>query len=483
MRILRGGVTADAYATPDIYVEEQVPQVDEQPAGVSSKVLGIIGQFQRGSVNEVITVAGETQFKEKFGDFLDAFPGSKAAWTAFKRGVQKLILVNVRGAGAAKASITLKDKAGAPVDTIKISKRDPNSFGNDCTVEVAAGTAAGTFKLILAGPGLKTETYDNNETPAAAVDAINSLSKEFEAENLNSATVAPNNNPAVLAATKHTGGSDGTAPTATHYKGSTDGATGKKTGLELMRTSVEVSDVVTDIFVSEIMNGHMVTATEAMNWFTYNPLAKDTSVASAITARASYNTEFAHLCVGLAKSKEKGWWVPVAVYDAIAHVLSPVQDGTAGFTFADIEALDLQISDDDVENLTKAQVVCMGQMLNTERQLVYGLKNDYTLSTDSRYKQTYRRRVTSLLEKDYEIVMAPYRSKHISKSMAEDAETVARNYFDTVKDKEIIAAYTIKFTKPEDVGNIDELIQDLVIDLYNIADKIRIRLLSAANAL
>ncbi|MFD0682376.1 MULTISPECIES: hypothetical protein [unclassified Paenibacillus] len=483
MPVLRGGVTADQYNTPDIYIEELVPKVDEKPAGISGKVMGIIGQFQKGSVNDVLTVNGDAEFIEKLGDFSEQYSGSKAAWTAFKRGVKKIICVNVRGAGAGAASLTLKDKAGTPADTLKISYKGPGLYGNNCTVEVLAGSGVGTFKIVLKGPTTKTETYDNLTSPAMATSSINQFSKEFAAENLSSTTVTPNNNPAVLAATKLTGGSDGTAPTATHYKGTTDSSTGKKSGLELLKTSVEVTDVVTDIYVSDTMNGHMWVAAELMNWFAYLPLAVGTSVSAAITNRGAYNTEFAHLCIGHARSKSRNWTVPVAVYDAIAHILTPVQDGTAGFSFADVSGIDVELSADDIETLTTNQVVSMGQMLNSERQLVYGMKSDFTLDSDPRFKQTYRRRVTSLLEKDYYIVMTPYRSKHISKSLLEDAELVSRSYLDKALGEEIIQAYTIKFTTPEEIGNIDELIEDLVIDLYNIADKIRIRLLSAANAI
>nr|WP_162305526.1 hypothetical protein [Brevibacillus laterosporus] len=47
----------------------------------------------------------------------------------------------------------------------------------------------------------------------------------------------------------------------------------------------------------------------------------------------------------------------------------------------------------------------------------------------------------------------------------------------------MIQAYQVSFTTPEQLGNIDAFIQDLIVDLYNIADKIRVRLLTAANAI
>ncbi|TPG70768.1 hypothetical protein EEL31_21525 [Brevibacillus laterosporus] len=243
------------------------------------------------------------------------------------------------------------------------------------------------------------------------------------------------------------------------------------------------SGVVTDTFVSDIMNQAMIKAAEDMNWYTYLPNAQGTNVAMAITTRNNYDSEFGHLSTGWAKSKDKGWFVPVAVYDCVAHLLSLVQDGTAGFTFKDVESLDVELSADDFESLSKAQVVCVGQMLDNERNLVYGLKSDYTLSKDVRYKQTYRRRVASLLESDLFIILNPYRSKHISKGMLEEVETITRKYFDDRITDEMIQAYQVSFTTPEQLGNIDAFIQDLIVDLYNIADKIRVRLLTAANAI
>ncbi|TPG74031.1 hypothetical protein EEL32_25580 [Brevibacillus laterosporus] len=366
MPILRGGVTADNYYTPDIYIEEQELDIPEKPAGVSSKIMGIIGQFQRGSLHEVITVTGEKQFKEKLGGFLEKYPGSKAAFTAFKRGVKKLILVNVRGAGATEAAATLKTTDAK--DWVKVIKTGPGLYSNDCLVEVVATN--GAHKVLLSHPDIKIEVYDSIKSGEDLVKSINMLSKEYRAE------LVAEGVPAEVVNQAFEGGSDGSAPIATHYKGSTDSSTGKKTGLELMKTSIEVTDVVTDIFVSDIMNQAMIKAAEDMNWYTYLPTAQGTNVATAITTRNNYDSEFGHLSTGWAKSKDKGWFVPVAVYDCVAHLLSLVQDGTAGFTFKDVESLDVELSADDFESLSKAQVVCMGQMLDNERSLVYGLKSD-----------------------------------------------------------------------------------------------------------
>lgn len=488
MPILFGGRTAADYDVPDIYIEEQLPMVAEEPGGVTPKVLAILGVFQKGPLDTVIEVNGEADYRQKCGDFLDVYSGSKAAYTAFKRGVRRLLLVNIRGAGAARASIALMDRAEIPEPTLLIFNKHSSAYGNECTCEVQNGTNAGTFRIILSGPGLAAEIYDNLTDPQHAADEINKHSKEFEAQNAASGEAAPDINPAVLAATKFTGGSDGGAVGQAQYLGTTDPVSLRKTGLELLKTSVIATDLVADVYVSDQVNSALAAAAEEMNAFAYLNAPYGSSVTAAVSLRRTFDTEFAHLVFGRAKSKSRGWLVPCAVYDGIAHVLTAPQDGTSGFTFADIESLDLQLSPADHETLTKNQVVCLGDLITAERNRAFGLKSDYTLSSNAKLRQTFRRRVTSLIENDLYVVLTPYRSKHISNAFLVDVELVLRHYLDGLKgmddkpESQLIQGYRVSFVPPEEVGSVDEFIEILVIDLYNIADKIRVRLHSATDA-
>lgn len=491
MPVLRNGDTADNYSTPDIYVEEQVPEVPEAPGGVTTHLMAVVGQFQKGPVNDLLVVS-EQEFKKILGDFTDTYPGSKAAWTAFKRGVKRLAVVNLRGAGAAKSSATLMDRAAVPVQTMTIRHKHLSEYGNTCTYEVQNGTTVGTFRIVLTGPLTAAETYDNLTSVQEAVDTINAKSAEFEAENLNSASAGADAFPANALATALAGGSDGAALVEADYIGTTNAVTGEKTGLELLKTSAEVTDAVYDQYVSEAANQTLDDVLQQMNGFAYLNAARGTTIANAIAARSNYDTEHAHLALGYAKSKTRGWWVPIAVHDCIAHVLSPVQDGTAGFTFMDVESIDVALSQDDVEALSQNHIVSMSQKIVQDgqtRKLAFGLTSDYTLSANKALRQTYRRRVQSFIERDLFVVLDPYRSKHLSEAVISEVATIVRSYMDGLRGKpgdinsEIIQNYSISFRSPEEIGHVDELIKDLVVDLYNIADKIRIRLYTAADAI
>lgn len=481
MVVLRNGRTADEFQKPDIYIEELDPVADDSGKNKDPKVMAIVGRFQKGPLDQLMDVTKLT-FSKNAGAISPDYPGSMAAYAAFKSGVKRLILVNVRGAGAAKASIILPNtNTEQAEDALKITYKVPGAYGNLCTATVEDGRNAGTFKVILEGPSSEREIYDNLENLEQASEAINTnLSSEFEAEVLFS---GEDNNKLKNVPRAHLeNGNDGSAPTALHYKGTSD-SSGRKTGNELLKTSIMATDIVYDTYVSDVANAGLVKTAEDMNGFAYLSADKGINVTSAISLRSTFDSEFAHLAVGYAKSKSSGFVVPVAVYDCIAHVLSLTSDGTSGFWFEDVESVDLLLTDDDIEELTKNNVVCMWQQINENRDLVYGLMNDYTLSKNPLLRQTYRRRVTSLIEQELYVALTPYRSKHMSPAFEEDIEIKMRDFFNIKKEDEIIEDYQLKFADYGTSSNLDEFIRDIKVNLYNIADKIIIRLLSATNAI
>ena len=342
MPILRNGQTAADYQTPDVYIIEQTPKLDEVVV-VPEKVMAIFGRFQKGPVDQIMMV-NKGNYKTFAGDFDSAYEGARAAYVAFQEGVTTLALVNIRGAGAVAASLTIQSTEATPKNSVTITHKHLGKYGNRATVTIEAGTNANTQKITLEAPFSKTEVYDNVISAKALVDQINAFSVEY------TATLAAGQDAVKLKALSKEpliGGDDGTAPTATHYKGTVD-AQGRRTGLELLKTSVLVTDFVFDTTVSDIANTGAVDAAEKMNVMAY--LQSDaTSVATAVTARNAFNTEFAHLNYGImVKSKSGGFLVPAAVYDCIAHIITDIQDGTAGHCFNDIDTLTIALSPDDV---------------------------------------------------------------------------------------------------------------------------------------
>lgn len=192
----------------------------------------VTGQTERGPIDEAIKVQSLADYEYHFGsrvsfgflrDDLEAF---------FQEGGAKAYVGRVVGATPVVSTLTLEDRAGAPLDTVRIDAKDPGVWGDDLTVTVADGTDANTVKITISGtPDGVDEVFDNLATPAAIETTLTAESRWVDAEDLGSATAAPNNRPAVSAAAPLADGDDdrGTVVSA-DYSDAADTLFGKELG-------------------------------------------------------------------------------------------------------------------------------------------------------------------------------------------------------------------------------------------------------------
>lgn len=197
----------------------------------------VVGYSPWGPVNTPRVVTSWPDFVRQFGGFdansfiddfnytfFNLFPG-KQAW-----------ICRVVGDAAAKATKTLNDRAGTPLPTIKVDAKYPSSKV-DIKVTVEAGTAANSVHLTFRSVFLnRKEVFDDFKVDAASIDLVNQRSKLVDLTNLNSATAAPNNLPAIMAETPLAGGDDDFAGlAAADYIGADSGLPGGKTGLQTFK--------------------------------------------------------------------------------------------------------------------------------------------------------------------------------------------------------------------------------------------------------
>jgi hypothetical protein len=132
-------------------------------------------------------------------DMLDTF------WRA---GGGPVYLARVVGPAAVTASLTLQDRAGTPLNTLKVSALGPGTWANtNITVAVANGTATNSYTITINVAGVMAEVSPDLFTPTDAV-AWSQASKYVRVTDLASATAAPGNRPAALAATALASGAD-----------------------------------------------------------------------------------------------------------------------------------------------------------------------------------------------------------------------------------------------------------------------------------
>lgn len=181
----------------------------------------VVGQAQRGPTAEAVLVRSLAEFERTFGPRVayGALHDDLAAF--FGEGGSRAYVARVVGPAATKGTLTLQDRAGVPVNTLRIDAVSAGAWSSDVTIEVADGTIANTFTITVRHtPTGDVERFANLTSPANAAEVISAQSRYVDAVDLGSATAAPNNNPAIRAATALSAGTDDRAAiTATTYTG------------------------------------------------------------------------------------------------------------------------------------------------------------------------------------------------------------------------------------------------------------------------
>lgn len=172
-----------------------------------SSTFFVSGLTERGRVDRAYEVNSMAQYEREFGTRVSFGTIYDTLRTFFEEGGVRAYVVRVVGAAATIGTLTLSDGAGTPLPTLRFDAKGAGAWSAGLSVQVATGTVPDTFKVLVTY-GDDVESYDNLASPAAAVTAINRRSRWVVVTNLGSATAAPDNNPAVTAATALTAGTD-----------------------------------------------------------------------------------------------------------------------------------------------------------------------------------------------------------------------------------------------------------------------------------
>lgn len=196
-----------AARSPGVVVETQTASGTGLGTAQAAGTYFVAGLTERGDNVDPVLLRSMGDYRKKVGSRVAYGTLHDDLETFFNEGGQRAYVARVVGGAATKGTLTLKDRAGVPLDTLKIDAKDPGAWSADVTIEVADGIVANTYKLVVRYKTEIVEIYDNLANPPAAVTAL-AKSGYVRATDLGSATAAPNNNPAVLAATALSAGSD-----------------------------------------------------------------------------------------------------------------------------------------------------------------------------------------------------------------------------------------------------------------------------------
>lgn len=168
----------------------------------------VTGITERGDTAEPVLVRSMAEYVEKLGDRVTYGYLFDDLEQFFGEGGERAYVMRIVGDTPTTGLLTLVDRAGAPVNTVRVNAKNAGAWSTRVTVQVTDGAIANTFRVFVFYDGILVEQYLELATPAAMVTAINASSNYLTATDLASATVAPANNPAVLAATALSAGTD-----------------------------------------------------------------------------------------------------------------------------------------------------------------------------------------------------------------------------------------------------------------------------------
>lgn len=167
----------------------------------------VVGQAERGDTDAPIEVRSLSEYGEKLGGRVTYGALYDDLQTFFAEGGSRALVMRVVGPAATKGTRTLNaTTGGAP--TVVLNAKSAGAWSSTLTVEVAAGVLANTFSVYFRLGGVLVEQYLDQASPAAFVATVNARSSYVTAVDSGNVTAAPGNNPAVLAATAFSAGTD-----------------------------------------------------------------------------------------------------------------------------------------------------------------------------------------------------------------------------------------------------------------------------------
>lgn len=496
MPILRGAKNLQGLP-PNVYVNELAPPQSEDVA-LSGFVLGFIGAFDRGPVNQFVRITQTPTNKLVdsaeilFGSRTHQAKGNQLLDHLDRARVTDVILIRVLGDGHAEASLVLDDRQATPDATLAIKpKAGPGTYANVFTGEVQDGTTTGTFKLILQSDIGGTETYDNltmdPNSERYVVKVVNDASAHFVVEDLESnAADFATARPAVKAKTQLTGGLDGAALTEDDHIGTFDPGTGKRTGLKLLEgtPATIVTDVAFIDFSSPKADAALRSFGEKHNVMTYIGTNTANAVTAAVEYRKTFDTDFAQMVFGR-YSSVTGQKISGACLSAIVHVIGEVEDSGLAVECNWISGAEQPIDFDMATTLYQNQIAAfeLKPSAKGDGSTAWRMSNDYTLAqkdvegniiSDNENRKVNRRRMNSWIEKSLFGVAAPWHGKAMTPKMKQSAENRIRGFMDNLKtpinplENPKIEDYSITFNS--DAQSIDQFVNDLKVKYFNTAD-------------
>lgn len=167
----QGALNTTALIVPDLYVQIVPPQ-SLLLNGVPTDILGVVGTAAWGPVGEPVIIGSMSDYAANFGAVIPRKydMGTQVA-SAVQQGAGNFRCVRVTDGTDSAASLQI-------LNGVTFTAVYTGSLGNQLAVTLSAGSAASSWRLTVALPGLSPEVFDNIAGTGAAfwenlVNAVN----------------------------------------------------------------------------------------------------------------------------------------------------------------------------------------------------------------------------------------------------------------------------------------------------------------------
>ncbi|NHO34257.1 phage tail protein [Acetobacter fallax] len=289
-----GSLNTAALAVPDLYVQIQTAG-STSLSGASTNVVGLVGTATWGPVNTPVVFGTSQERIAAFGPMqTSVFDLATVVSTAIVQGASDFVGVRVTDGTDTAASYALLYDSTAGTYPVLLSAKYSGTAGNTISLEMSAGSAPGTWKLVLQMPNALPESFDNLSVAqgnvsfwANLVSAVNngqSATRGPSALVVASPGANSNVSPAVITGQTFMNGQDGNSGVSAQSLVGSDGVA--RTGMYALRgqsCSIGVLTGVTDstTWSTQIAFG----LAEGMYMIACGPL--DETISDALSRRTS----------------------------------------------------------------------------------------------------------------------------------------------------------------------------------------------------
>lgn len=446
------------------YIEPRIEVIEDESTPpvklISSNVIGVVGTFEKGPLNEKKTITSYDSLIKTFGKDKTSLTGCKSILSAMAQGAKEFVVIRIGGSSIKAASTILKDSTDKA--SVIITALNEGTWGNDILVAIVAGTSDGTFKLVVIY-GSKTETFDN----LTLSNVININSDYITAAVSSGAAAIPKN----ISAVPLTGGDDGISTVDSDYIGTiTDG---KRTGLKLMETAnaniilcaQQYSDIIRNALITHCMNAKV---RDGLRVPILNP-PKGLCVDDVCKLTANLDTERGILSYPWNEFTDiPGQFIAPDGFYAGVLATGGAQESPSNKIINSIVSQEIEIGSDDIKTLTKAKISPIAPDSG------YRIMNGLNLSTDLNWSQISIRREFDEIDMEVYESTRWVKSKNITKKIMQSvAEQIDALLEISKKDEKI---YDFKPTVCDETNNTPETMAARILKT-----KIRVRPVFAAD--